>query len=340
MKLITLFEYYVYSNNKYQIFNNNQYTKFSLTNKTSRINLRRTNPVFLNEYDGRVNYDIHIFRRILLSKNPRYKQNKKSFINISHKLIDMTNVGYYDYAQEILKGNIQSINFYIDPLATNTHNYDVLIGVYQFFYNNKKLTDREIQEKDTVIRKSIKHNDTEVECAIEWHFVDFFKEYAKLNKKSQNGELMTKACSLVSDIIKDKQYTIGTIFKIDKNEYTENIINNITMDVVFNIFYNINYPEQLAIICRTYTRIGLATKKMDIGLIYISKFLLFSDATNVMLLYSNNSTSNYSVMPFQFYGKQNTSEIHHDKITNEQKHMIENIMKSMIKMPKNKKINI
>lgn len=340
MKLITVLEYHVHANSKYQLFNNNQYTQLLSTNKTSRINLHRTQPVFLNEYDGYVNYNIHIFRRILLSKNPLYKQNNESFINISHKLIDMTNVGYYDYARETLKDNIQNLEFYIDPLATNMHNYDILVGVYQFFYNNKKLTDKEVQDNDTIIRKSIKYNDTEVECGIEWHFVDFFREYAKLNKKHKNGELMTKACDLIGDIVKDKQYTIGTLFKIDKDEYTENIINNLTMDVVVNIFYNINYPEQLAIIYRTYMRIGLSTKKMDIGLIYISKFLLFSDTTNVMLLYSNSSKSNYSAMPFQFYGKQDTSEIHHDKITNNQKRMIEDIIKSMIKMPKKKKINI
>lgn len=340
MKLITVLEYHVYSNSKYQLFNKNQYKKLSSTNKTGRINLHIIQPVFLNEYDDYVNYDIHIFRRILLSKNPHYKQNTESFINISHELMDMTNVGYYDYACEKLKDNIQSLNFYIDPLATNMHNYDILVGSYQFFYNNKKLIDRKIQDNDTIIRKSIKHNEAEVECEVEWHFVDFFKEYAKLNKKQKNGELMAKACDLISDILKDKQYTIGTLFKIDKNEYTENMINDLTMDIVVNIFYNINHPEQLAIIYRTYMRIGLSTKRMDIGLIYISKFLVFSDTKNLKLLYSNNSTSNYSIMPFQFYGKQDTSEIHDDKTTNDQKRMIEDIIKSMIKIPKKKKINI
>lgn len=340
MKLITIFEHYVHSNSKYQLFNYNKYAQLSSTDKTGRISLHRIQPVFLDEYDEFLNHDIHIFRRIILSKNPYYKQNVKSFINISHKLIDMTNVGYYDYACKTLKDDIQSINFYTDPLAKNIHKCDILTGLYRFFYDNKKITNRKVQENDKIIRKSIKHNNSEVECKIEWNFVDFFVEYAKLNKKHKNDELMVKACKLISDVIKNKQYTIGTLFSIDENKYTDNITNDLTMHLAVNTFYNINYPEQLAIICRTYMRIGLQINKIDIGLTYISKFLLFTNTTNIMLLYSNNSTSDYNAIPFQFYGKQGVSEIHHDKTTSEQKHMIEDIMKSMTKMPKKKKINI
>lgn len=340
MKLSTIFEYYVHSKNKYQLFNNNHYTSLSSTNKTRRINLHKIQPVLLKEYDGHVNYNIHIFRRILLSKNPLLKQNRETFINISHKLIDMTNVGYYDYAREAFKDDIQSLGSYLDPSAINMHNYDILVCTYHFFYNNKELTNIKIQDSDKIIRKSIKYDETEVEFEIEWHFVDFFREYANLNKKHKNGELMAKACDLVGDVIKDKQYTIGTMLKIDKKEYTENTINKLIIDAVVNIFYNIHYPEQLAIIYRTYMRIGLSVKKIDISLIYLSKFLLFSNTTNVMLLYSNSSTKDYRSIPIQFYGKQNTAEIYHDKTTSNQKRIIEDIIKSMIKMPKNKKIDI